>query len=191
MVDVEVLEWMQSVSSPALDSVMVGITLTATHAALWFILAFLMTCSGRYRRVGVAIVVAVVVSYIVVDLVIKPIVGRERPFEVMGIEPIVSAPNSYSFPSGHTASSFAAATVIAVYARKAGALALAYAGLVGISRMYLLMHWPTDVVAGAAVGVAVALAVLLSMDRWIPYFRDLPHPGDVDKKEGDGTGPSD
>lgn len=176
MSELGVLYWMQGIYNPALDSVMIGVTYSATSAVLWFVLAFLMTCTWRYRRVGVAVIVSVIFAYVLVDLIIKPSVDRPRPFDVGDLHLMIAPPGTSSFPSGHTASSFAAATAILIYCRRAGLLAMAYAALVGLSRIYLCVHWPTDVVAGAVIGVAASILVIWIMGRWIPFFRDLPDP---------------
>ena len=155
---------------------MTAVTMLATHAAIWLVLAFAMTCSVRTRKMGVAVIVPVLVAYIVTDLILKPIVDRPRPFEVLDLQLIVDTPSTSSFPSGHTASSFAAAAAVVYYNRRWGIPALLFASAVGISRIYLGVHWPTDVLAGAAVGVVAAFVSIRFMDRLIPYFRDLPDP---------------
>lgn len=173
MSEIGIIEWMQG-ASPMLDAPMLFFTYIATHAAIWLILAFLMTCSIRYRKVGIAVIVAVAASYIIVDLIMKPIVDRPRPFELYDLPLIVDPPVTPSFPSGHTASSFAAAASIFYYNRRAGVPALLAASAVGISRIYLCVHWPTDVIAGALIGIVMAYAAIWFMDRFIPYYRSLP-----------------
>ncbi|MDO5862061.1 MAG: phosphatase PAP2 family protein [Thermoplasmata archaeon] len=172
MDELDILEWLQG-ASPALDNVMIGITIVSTYAAVWLIIAFLMTCSREHRKAGYAVIVSVAVAWILTDFVIKPMVGRERPYEVTGFEILVSAASTSSFPSGHTAFSFAAATAIFIHNRRWGIPALVFAALVGISRMYLYMHWPTDVLAGALIGIAVAYLCVWFMSRYIPAYRDL------------------
>lgn len=176
MSEIGVIEWMQG-ASPMLDAPMLFFTYIATHAALWLVLAFLMTCSVRRRKVGISIMVAVAASYLVVDLLMKPLIDRQRPFELFDLQLIVDPPTTSSFPSGHTASSFAAAASIFHYSRKAGIPALVMASAVGISRVYLCVHWPSDVIAGAVVGIVVAYVAIWFMNRWIPYYRSLPDPG--------------
>lgn len=178
------LEWFDSLHGTALDQLMIGISYSATSGLIWFVLGFLMTCSRRWRRCGVSVVVSVALAYIVVDVILKPLVCRERPFAVEDFDLLVAAPDSWSFPSGHTASAFAGATAILVHDRRWGAVALVYAALVGISRLYLCVHWPTDVVAGAIVGSAVALLAIWFMSRWVPYFRDLDRQGAVLRRHG-------
>ena len=157
MSEAGVIEWIRG-ASPLLDGPMATITLLATHAALWFILAFVMTCSKNWRSTGIAVIVAIAMAYIVTDLLLKPLVDRPRPFEVLDLTLIVDPPTTASFPSGHTASSFAAAACILLKDRRAGIAAVAFACLVGLSRIYLGVHWPTDVIAGAIVGILCAFA---------------------------------
>lgn len=177
MWELSVLEWFDSLHGSVLDPAMVGITYSATSGLIWFVLGFLMTCSRRWRRCGVSVIVSVIAAYVVVDLVLKPLVCRDRPFEVSDFQLLIPTPDTWSFPSGHTASAFAGATAVLIHSRRWGCAAMIYATLVGISRMYLCVHWPTDVLAGALVGIAVAFLAVSFMSRWIPYFRGLERDG--------------
>ncbi len=178
MSELDILNWIQG-ASPMLDIPMVAVSMVTSMAALWLVLAFIMTCSERYRRMGVAIVVSLAITLIVVDVIMKPYIGRIRPFEVADFQLIIDAPTSYSFPSGHTSYAFAAATCIAYYNRKWGVPAVVFAAIVGFSRMYLYVHWPTDVLAGAIIGTVIALSCIWFMSWYIPYFRELPDPRSV------------
>lgn len=173
MLELGVLGWFDSIHGSILDPLMVGISYSATSGLIWFVLGFLMTCSQRWRRCGVSVIAAVVLAYVVVDVILKPLVCRERPFDMTDFDLLIAAPDTWSFPSGHTASAFAGATAILIHSRRWGCVAIVYAILVGMSRMYLCVHWPTDVVAGALVGIAVAVLAVWFMSRWIPYFREL------------------
>ena len=179
MWELDVLRWFDSVHGTMLDPVMVGITYSATSGLVWFVLGFLMTCSARWRRCGVSVIVSVIAAYIVVDAILKPLVCRERPFDVSDFSLLIPEPDSWSFPSGHTASAFAGAAAVLIHSRRWGCAAMAYAALVGVSRLYLCVHWPTDVIAGALVGTAVAFLAVWFMSRWIPYFRELGRNGAV------------
>lgn len=174
MDELAIIEWMQG-ASPALDGFMMLVSGLVTYAAIWFVLAFLFTCHPKHRELGIAVVLAVVISFIIADLILKPMVCRVRPYDIVDIEPIVDSISSYSFPSGHTTYSFAAATAIFLYNKKWGALALAFSVLVGVSRVYLYMHWPTDVLAGAVVGALSALVAVWLVRRF--YVGDLESEG--------------
>ena len=167
----DILWAIQRISSPASDFVMVFVSDSVTAGLLWFVMAAVMMCSPRYRAMGMAVVVSVCVTYLVTDAVLKPLFDTMRPFETMDVQPIVPAPDNASFPSGHTASSFAAATAMFLFDRRIGSVAGAYACLVGFSRMYLFMHWPADVVGGALVGILCTLFAVFSMYRLIPCFK--------------------
>lgn len=94
MWELSVLEWFDSIHGSVLDPLMVGITYSATSGLIWFVLGFLMTCSRRWRRCGVSVIVAVILAYIVVDVILKPLVCRERPFDVADFDLLVAAPDT-------------------------------------------------------------------------------------------------
>lgn len=177
MWELSILEWFDSLHGSVLDPVMVGISYSATSGLIWFVLGFLMTCSRRWRRCGVSVIVAVALAYVVVDVILKPLVCRDRPFDVSNFDLLIAAPDTWSFPSGHTASAFAGAAAVLIHSRRWGAVAMVYAALVGVSRMYLCVHWPTDVIAGALIGTALAFLAVWFMSRWMLYFRDLDRDG--------------
>ena len=88
------------------------------------------------------------------NLLLKPLIGRIRPFNVQdAITLLIAAPLDYSFPSGHTMSSFAAAMVLLLTDRRMGIPAMLLAGLIAFSRMYLYVHYPTDILGGALLGI--------------------------------------
>ncbi|MBQ8180051.1 MAG: phosphatase PAP2 family protein [Candidatus Methanomethylophilaceae archaeon] len=163
--ELEILHWIHSFSSPGMDALMLGVTTVSTHAAVWLLAAALLILSNRERRTGCSMVLAVLIAFTIADLVMKPLFCRERPCDLAGFELLVSVPTTYSFPSGHTAMAFAPATVLFLRDRRAGAVALAFAALVGVSRMYLFVHWPTDVVVGALVGIVSGYVAALLTER--------------------------
>ena len=170
MEELDIINWIQG-ASPYLDGAMVAASAAATYGAAWLILAFVLTCFPERRETGIAVLAAVAASLVVVDVVLKPAICRPRPFEVADLILTVPAPSTCSFPSGHAACSFAAATAILLYDRRWGLAALAFACLVGVSRVYLCLHWPTDVLAGAAVGALTAIACVWAVRRC--YAGDL------------------
>ena len=89
----------------------------------------------------------------------KPLIARTRPFDANNLKDIllIKAPKDYSFPSGHTMASFAAATVLIYMNRKVGIVAMVLAVLIAFSRLYLYVHYPSDVFAGMIFGILSAI----------------------------------
>ena len=148
--------WIQEhLRSDVLDPIMVFITGLGDIGMIWILIGAVFVAQKEYRKTGLLIWIALLSEYLLVDGVIKNIVMRERPFRA---EPLLQAliehPESWSFPSGHTGSSFAAATVAVLRLPKKFALpCLLLAALIAFSRLYIGVHYPTDVLAGAVVGI--------------------------------------
>lgn len=165
-----IILWFNSIGSGVLDHVMLFVTRMATAGLIWICLAIVLFCvSKQYRKTALFMIVSLILAYFITDLIVKPMVCRVRPFEELGLEILIQKPTTSSFPSGHTASSFAAATYVYLVSRRYGSVLLAFATMVGISRIYLLVHWPTDVFAGAVIGIACAYAV----HRMLVYFERI------------------
>lgn len=135
----------------------------------WFILGAVLFCFKKTRAAGVILIAAVVLTFFFNELAIKNAVGRDRPCTLdPAIELIVERPTSYSFPSGHTASCFAAVGTLLFTFKKLGIPLLLFAAFMGFSRMYLFVHFPTDVLAGAVLGILMAWVTVL-------IFRELKY----------------
>lgn len=93
---------------------------------------------------------------------IKAVVGERRPHY---LHPLVAIPHSPSFPSGHTTTSFACATVLSALVPKATPAFVLLAAAIGYSRLYVGVHWPLDVAAGVVLGIAIALLLLAATRR--------------------------
>ncbi len=127
------------------------------YGALWIITAIVMLMFKKTRKAGICLAVSLFATAIIGNVILKNIFARLRPYIVQNFAIIISAPGGYSFPSGHTSSSFAAATALSLHYKRYAPLFYAVAALIGFSRIYLYVHYPTDVLAGAIVGVAVAI----------------------------------
>jgi undecaprenyl-diphosphatase len=127
---------------------------------VWLALGLLLAVGRRSARPFVLVLLADAAGY-GASTMIKAVVGERRPH---GYDPLVALPHSSSFPSGHATMSFACATVLSVLEPRAAPLLFALAAAIAYSRLYLGVHWPLDVLAGAALGVATAL-LLLVIDR--------------------------
>ncbi|ATD55700.1 phosphatase PAP2 family protein [Clostridium chauvoei] len=143
----------ENLTNPFLDKIMKTISSLGSGGLIWIVIAVILLCIKKYRKVGITLILALIIMTILGEGIIKHLVQRPRPFLVVpDIELIVKAPMSYSFPSGHTGSSFAAAFVLSSYFKDKKYLFLGIATLMGFSRLYLFVHYPSDVIAGVIVG---------------------------------------
>ncbi len=140
-----------------LDFIMPIITFLGNGYLLWIVVAIVLTISKKYRKAGITMALALILCAIFGETLIKNIIKRPRPYEgVAGIQLLIPKLSSYSFPSGHTLSSFAAAFVVFKYIRKWAIPAFVIAALIAFSRMYLYVHYPSDVLMGAVLGIFFA-----------------------------------
>lgn len=154
---------LQHIQHPILNAIMIAATFVGEKGILWLLCGAALCIPQRYRKYGIMVVLAVGLSYLIGNLLLKPLIARPRPCDLFPeVTLLTSLPGGFSFPSGHTVSSFAAATVICFANWRFGIPALFLAALIGFSRVYLFHHFLSDVLVGAAIGVACAfLAALL------------------------------
>lgn len=143
-----------------LDYLMQFLSYIGEAGAVWFAIAFVMLFFKKTRVCAVVMILSMGVCLILGEFVLKNLVCRVRPCHInLSVEMLVKKPRSYSFPSGHTSSSFAAATAIFIYNKKFGVAALLLAALIAFSRLYNYVHYPTDVLAGMLFGVASTILI--------------------------------
>ena len=160
--DGNILLWIQEhVRNDVLTSVMKFITHLGDAGWIWIALAIVFLLVKKMRRTGMLMACSLVGSLIVNNLILKNLVARTRPYEAVdGLQRIIEAQRDLSFPSGHTGSSFAAAVVIFLMCpRKIWVPALILAFLIMFSRLYVGVHYPTDVLAGMITGTLIAVLV--------------------------------
>ena len=158
-IEFTILDFIQSyIRNPILDKAMVFITTLGNSGMIWIVTAILMLCSKKYRKTGIILAIGLIGSLVIGNIILKPLFHRLRPFQIKeGIELIISAPHDFSFPSGHTLASVISATILLIRERKIGIWALVLAILIAFSRLYLYVHFPTDVLGGAVIGVIIGL----------------------------------
>ncbi|MBQ7976220.1 MAG: phosphatase PAP2 family protein [Clostridia bacterium] len=139
------------------DVIMKFITRLGDAGALWIVIAVVLLCFRKTRNVGICLAIALVITHISGTVILKNIFARTRPFIEANVPIIINPPSGYSFPSGHTSSSFAAATVLSGFYKKYAAVFYAVATLIAISRVYLYVHYPSDILGGAVLGIAVGI----------------------------------
>lgn len=156
--EMDLLQWFQTIHNPVLDKIEVAITYLAEKGLGWILLTLLILFFVKNKKPGITMCGALFFSVLFCNIIIKNIAMRGR---LCWIDPTVSLlveiPDDYSFPSGHTSVSFAAAVGLFQHYKKWGVVAIIVAVLIGISRLYLFVHWPTDVLVGAIVGTIAGL----------------------------------
>lgn len=169
--DLPILEWIQAhLANGFLDFIMPIITIFGDAGIFWIACAAVMLIFPKTRKTGLAMGVALVMGLLVCNICLKPLVARMRPLvyevEVLGKSAadllhsgqlLVGKPSDFSFPSGHTIASFEAAGVLMLNNKKLGIPALVLAILIAFSRMYLFVHYPTDVLVSVVLGTLFAI----------------------------------
>lgn len=154
-IELSILDWIQTLHTPFLDKIMVFITRLGDSGIIWIVLSIVLLLIPKTRKSGAVMVVALVVDVLLCNIVLKNLVARTRPYDVnTGVHFLVAKLHDYSFPSGHTAASFASVTALYLAGeKKLWKFALVLACLIAISRLYLYVHYPTDVLGGILFGV--------------------------------------
>lgn len=155
-----------------LDFLMPKITLLGDAGIFWIVLALALLIPKKTRKTGIMMGVALILGLLVCNITIKPLVARIRPYDVKGIAPyLASIQKDYSFPSGHTTASFEGATVILIQHRKWGIAACVLAALIAFSRMYVYVHYPTDILGGLILGVIFGILGVLIVNKLDGYIQ--------------------
>ena len=132
------------------------ITRLGSDGAIWIVLAGALLFSRKYRKVGFAILCALALEVTLCNIILKPLIARIRPCDInTAVQLLINRPTDFSFPSGHTASSFAAVSALYFSRQRLWRPALILAILISFSRLYLYVHYPTDVLAGIMLGIIV------------------------------------
>ena len=169
--DLPILDWIQAnLGHPFLDFIMPWFTLLGDAGFFWMICAGILAITKKYRRIGFGMAIAMMIGLVVCNMILKPAVGRIRPYdfqESLGIpiNLLIDKQHDFSFPSGHTIASFEACTVMMLGSRKLGIPATLLAILIAFSRLYLYVHYPTDVIASIILGTLFGLIGYLVSHR--------------------------
>jgi undecaprenyl-diphosphatase len=158
--DRQLEEWIVAHRVGFLDPVARALSEVGTWGGVWLALALVLTLLRRRGDVFVWTLAAVVVASLTTDA-LKAMIGRDRP----DVETLVAAPQTSSFPSGHASTGFACATVLGSFAPELRVPLYALATAIAWSRMYVGVHFPLDVIAGALWGIAVGLVLLRALPR--------------------------
>lgn len=158
-----------------MDIFMLICTYSTEGGFVWILAALICLCFPKSRKTGLVMGLALIMGITLGNGVLKGLVMRSRPYTYPGYEHIESTLLikkcwDSSFPSGHSLSAFEGAVPLLMYKKKYGIPALVLALLVAFSRMYIFVHFPSDVLAGAALGTLFALVSYLIINALYKKF---------------------
>jgi undecaprenyl-diphosphatase len=157
-------------SSDFLDIVMPIFTKLGSGGLIWVTVSLLFLDSRRYRTDGFELILSLLLCVLLGNLILKPLIGRSRPCDKnLEVPLLIARPTDYSFPSGHTLSSFASAIVIFHVNDTWGFAAVILAFFIAFSRLYLFVHYPSDILAGILIGMSIGTAAI-----WVYRVYQLP-----------------
>ena len=160
--DLPILDWIQAnLQSGFMDFIMPIITIFGDAGIFWIAWAVLLLFFPKTRKTGLGMGIALLLGVVVCNMILKPMVARPRPYDMQEelgvmIKLLVERQHDFSFPSGHTIASFEASVVLLRNSKKMGIPAFILAILIAFSRMYLYVHYPTDVIVSVILGTLFA-----------------------------------
>ena len=174
--DQTILLWIQATwHYPILDKIMSMASVMGNKGLVWIAAALLLMVNRKTRFIGILTLAALLLATVMGEGLLKHLIQRPRPYDDFpSINLLIAKSSAYSFPSGHATSAFAAAAVLARYLKKYAAAFWALASLIAFSRLYLFMHYPTDIIAGILLGLACGeVSIYLYERKFKNRFRHL------------------
>lgn len=147
-----------------------GITFLGNVGWFWIVASLILLIPKKTRMIGLTALIAIAIGALITNVCLKNIVARTRPYEVVdGLTRLIEAQHDYSFPSGHTCVSFAAAGVyFSMFSKRFWAWSsIVLATLIMFSRLYVGVHYPTDVLAGLLAGIFAAWLAYMIYEKWL------------------------
>lgn len=165
--DWTILHWIQNtLVCPALDFLMPKITSLGNGGVVWILATGMLLVTKKYRKYGALLLAGLAFGVLIGNVTLKPLIARPRPYWVdESVRLLIANPTDYSFPSGHTLSSVIGATILTKADRRFGVAAIPLAALIAFSRLYLYVHYPTDIIGAAVLGVAIGFATCAAGGR--------------------------
>ena len=161
--DLPILDWIQAhLQSGFMDTIMPIITLFGEGGIFWIAWAVILLIIPKTRKIGLSMIIALLLGLLVCNITLKPLVARIRPYDLQEqdfgiyINLLIERQHDFSFPSGHTIACFEASVVLLIHDKRMGIPAFILGILVSFSRLYLYVHYPTDVIFSVFVGTGFA-----------------------------------
>ena len=165
-IDINILYFIQNnIQNKFLNPIMIFLTSLGNLGFIWIAISILLIISKKYRKIGLLTLAVLIVNTLLGEGLLKHIIERSRPFSTYeNLHIMIPKPSSYSMPSGHTSVSFAVAFMLAYYFKNIRVYIYSLASLIAFSRLYLLVHYPSDVLTGALLGYLSFLIVIKSYE---------------------------
>ena len=162
--EIDILNAIQTLRNPVFD-VMMPIISHIGNGVLAIVLSIVLMVCKKTRKIGIALTLALILEFTVGGLILKPLIARQRPFTVnTAIQLIIAKPTDLSFPSGHTSAAFSMVFTLLFLKNKWWIPMCVLATCIAFSRMYLYVHYPTDILGGFIVGLVAAYVVVKGME---------------------------
>ena len=165
--ELQILHMIQNLHRDWLNPIMIAFTNIGEAGICWIVLSVVLAIIPRTRKCGLTMMLSMAVTFLIGNIFLKNIIARPRPCAVdNSVSLLIPFPSEYSFPSGHSSNGFSAAVVVFLYFHKTGIAALAVAAVIAFSRMYLFVHYPTDIAGGILLGTLDACLAVWLVRRW-------------------------
>lgn len=166
--DFQILYLINNLHNNILDKIMIALTNLGDAGIIWIIIAVILLFIKKTRKCGILMLISMVLGLIIGNGIIKNVVQRQRPCWIdTNILLLIPNPTDFSFPSGHTLASFEAAVMILLHSKRWGIPAIILSILIAFSRMYLFVHFPTDILGGAILGTLISISVYYISEKII------------------------
>ena len=162
-----ILYFIQGLHTPFLDRFMTAVTSLGDKGWFFIVLGIILFCFKRTRKMGAAVLLSLAAGGLIGNVVLKNLVMRDRPCWIdESVRLLIQNPKDFSFPSGHPLASFETAVSIFLYNRKWGVPVIVLASVIALSRLYLFVHFPTDVLSGMALGIFIGWYVHRTIEKY-------------------------
>lgn len=170
--ELSILDWIQKLSTPIGDKIWVVITHSGDLGLIWFVITFGLLLFQKTRKLGIMCFIAILFSVLITNGILKNVFQRARPYHYRDIILLINEPNDFSFPSGHTSISFSVAFVLLKEQFKIRhvpiyAIVFCLAILIAFSRMYIYVHFPSDIIVAVLIGYLCSRISRIIFDKFI------------------------
>ena len=163
----KIYRFQHNLNSELFNRIMIFFTNLGDNGIIWIAIALILFLNRKYRKIGLFSIISLIICALVANIILKPLIHRPRPFtEIADIILLIKTPKDYSFPSGHTAASFVMIFVFFRHIKKYFIPVFVTGILIAFSRMYLSVHYPSDILAGLIIGIFSGLAGEKAVNRF-------------------------